>query len=135
MELDLDAYRAARAEARGEAPTIKLLGETFTMPVEVPAAVLQAFADDDKVAFGKAVLGDEQWATFCEVGGTEDDLVVIASRLWTLYGVSLGESSVSSGSSDSGGEHLRPTSDGSTDSTSDASSGAEMASASATSPP
>lgn len=123
MELDLDAYRAARAEARGEAPTIKLLGETFTMPVEVPAAVLQAFADDDKVAFGKALLGDEQWATFCEVGGTEDDLVVIASRLWTLYGVSLGESSGSNGSSETGGEPSSPTSNGSVRSTSDEPSG------------
>lgn len=122
-ELDLDAYRAARSEARGKVPTLKLLGETFTLPVEVPCSVLQAFADDDKVAFGRAVLGDEQWTTFCEIGGTEADLVVIASRLWTLYGVSLPESSASSGSSETGGEPSRPTSNGSTGSTSADSSG------------
>lgn len=115
MELDLDEYRAARAEGRGESPTIKLLGEAFTLPVEVPCTVLQAFADNDKVGFGKALFGDEQWERFCEIGGTEDDLVLIAARLWTLYDVSLGESSASSGSSAPGGAPSRPTSSASTD--------------------
>lgn len=83
---DLDALRAARAEAAGDPPTVTLAGETFTLPVEMPWAVVEALAHDTAAAFrdaALALLGGSQYRRACELGVSRDDmgaLVIMASQ-------------------------------------------------------
>lgn len=83
---DLDALRAVRAEAAGEPPTVLLAGDTYTLPVEMPWAVVEALAHDTADAFraaALALLGDEQYQWACAVGVSRDDmgaLVVMAAQ-------------------------------------------------------
>jgi hypothetical protein len=39
--IDLDAHRAARREAKGDAPLLRLGGQTVTLPVELPLDVFE----------------------------------------------------------------------------------------------
>lgn len=91
MQIDLDAARAARAEARaargdnGER-SIKLAGETYELPVELPYdfAYFTA-AGDHRLAF-MAVLGEENFRKFWAVGISVEDLEVLAEQIEKLYG-------------------------------------------------
>lgn len=115
VDIDLDELRAARREAAGEPPKIRFAGQVFTLPVEMPAAVVEALDDDDTVGFAKGLLGKEQWGRFKELGGSRDDIFALASKAHLAYGITLGESSASGDSSALDGESSRPTSNAATE--------------------
>lgn len=121
--LDLDALAAERAEARGEPPTLQFKGETFTLPVELPVAVAEAWITNaDAFTFGKTLLGEE-WDRFYALEPSQDDVFALSGRLSVLYGVTEGESSASGEPSPSTSGRSRPTSSASITSISDDSSG------------
>lgn len=117
-ELDLDAARAARAEARGEAPTVTLGGETFTLPAELPMRYVWTLVEGDDMDALK-VLFDGQLDRFLATVPTREDILALVAGVPTLYGLaSQGESPASAGSSNNGSSRSRPTSPAVTRSTS-----------------
>lgn len=117
-ELDLDAARTARAEVRGDPPTIRLGGETFELPAELPMEyVWRSIEGEDREALGTLFNGDLE--RFLATNPTKDDIVALIAGIPALYGMgSEGESGASAGSSRNGGTSSRPTSSGTTASTS-----------------
>jgi len=117
-DLDLDAARAARAEARGEPPTITIGGETFTLPVELPMRYVWTLVDGDDIDALK-VLFDSQIDRFLATDPTREDILALVAGVPKLYGLGTpGESSASAGSSSGGSNRSRPTSPAATKSTS-----------------
>lgn len=86
--IDLDAARAARAEAQGEKPTIVFGGETWTLPAELPWAVAEAATAGDGAAALKAIelLLGEQWPAFKKHNPTLADIMVIVEGIGDIYG-------------------------------------------------
>lgn len=118
MELDLDAARAARAETRGEAPTIKQGGERFTLPVELPIRYVWNLVEGDDIAALRVLLNG-QLDRFLATEPTREDILAFVAGVPQLYGLgSSGESSASAGSSNGGSNRSRPTSPTTTGSTS-----------------
>jgi hypothetical protein len=116
--LDLDAARAARAEARGEPPTVTLGGETFTLPAELPMRYVWTLVEGDDMDALK-VLFDGQLDRFLATEPTREDILALVAGVPALYGLaSPGESPASAGSSNSGSSRSRPTSPAATRSTS-----------------
>lgn len=104
-QLDLNARRAARWEAAGEPPTVVIGDETFTLPVELPLAFLEALnALDVRRAVGTLV-GDADVDRFLAQRPSIEDLMELRS----LYGVDVGEASASTTFSANGGSPSRPT--------------------------
>jgi hypothetical protein len=90
--LDLDAARAARSEAQGEAPSILFGGTTFDLPVELPWEIAEAAAAGDGAGALRAIellLGD-RWAEFKALKPSLADVMVIVEGLGEIYGVSPG---------------------------------------------
>ncbi len=86
MELDLDAYRAARAETQ-EARKLTLGGVVYDLPAEVPVAVLEDFGEG-RVIEGLKALGGDDFAAACRDNGlTSSELTAIFTE---LYGVTPG---------------------------------------------
>jgi hypothetical protein len=121
MDLDLDAARAARAETRGETPTVTIGGETFTLPPELPMRYI--WANDDMDAL-KALFDGQLDRFLSVVELTTEDIRALIAGMPSLYGVGSGESLASAGSSGNGSNRSRPTSGGSTASTSGRRAGA-----------
>lgn len=118
-ELDLDAARAARDEARGERHHLKLGGEQFELPTELPWDYFEILDTGDmKVALGMLLNGD--FDRFWTHKPTTDDMKLLATSVPALYGFGKGnpESSASGGSSEPTGNPSRPTSPAPTRSTS-----------------
>lgn len=118
-ELDLDAARAARNEARRKAPQIIFGGERFALPVELPWDFMDVLDSGDmKAAMGMLLNGD--FERFWGHGPTTDDMKEVAQHVAQLYGFGggKGESSASGGSSTSSGSPSRRTSPTGTRSTS-----------------
>lgn len=117
-ELDLDAARAARAEAHGEAPTVVLGGETFTLPAELPMQYVWTLVEGEDIDALK-VLFDGQLDRFLAAGPTREDILALIAGVPKLYGLaSQGELPASAGSSNGGSNRSRPTSPATTRSTS-----------------
>lgn len=117
-ELDLDAARAARAEARGEPPTVTIGGETFTLPAELPMRYVWTLVEGDDMDALK-VLFDGQLDRFIAADPTREDILALVAGVPKLYGLgSPGESPASAGSSNNGSSRSRPTSPAATRSTS-----------------
>ena len=128
-ELNLDAARAARAETRGEAPTVTIGGETFTLPAELPIRYVWTLIDGDDMDALK-VLFNGQLDRFLATEPTREDILALVAGVPSLYGLkSPGESSASAGSSANGSNRSRPTSAASTGSTSGRRAGARKRSA------
>ena len=124
MDLDLDAARAARAETRGEAPTITFGGETFNLPAELPMRYIWTLIDGEDMDALK-VLFNGQLDRFLAAGPTREDILALIAGVPKLYGLGpSGESPASAGSSANGSNQSRPTSGGSTASTSGRRAGA-----------
>lgn len=129
--IDINAARAERAAARaeaGEEGVELIVGEhKFTLPPELPWTTAVRFAIGDVNGGLRALLGDEAAATILatgidgaeDKGATKDDLQAIVDGINAAYGVTTPESKASSGSSTNDGDSSRPTSNGSTDSTSE----------------
>lgn len=109
-ELDLDAARAARAEARGESPTVTLGGETFILPAELPMRYVWTLVEGDDMDALK-VLFNGQLERFLATDPTREDILALVAGVPKLYGLaSQGESPASAGSSSNGSSRSRPTS-------------------------
>jgi len=116
--LDLDAARAARAEAAGETHALVFGAVEFPLPAELPADFAFRLADGETRGALEALLA-ERFEEFWERRPTIEDLTALAEGVAKLYGFGdPGESSASAPSSANGGKRSRPTSSGSTRSTS-----------------
>lgn len=82
--LDLDAKRAARAEARGENHEVQLGGETFELTPELPLQLMDFLTAGNMTGAVRLLLADPDEAdAFLGHRPTIDDLGEIAK----LYGV------------------------------------------------
>lgn len=107
VNIDLDAARAARREANGEAPTITFDGKTFTLPVELPFEVAAQIAamqkDEDASGIRGAVeafLGSDAASDFFESRPSVADVNALVEGLVKAYGFEdVGESQASAASS------------------------------------
>lgn len=80
--VDLDAARAARLEAADDAPIVKLGGQDFGLPTEIPIGVaLHGEAGEIKAALG-ALFGPENVDAVLAAGLTAQDLEVIVSEAY-----------------------------------------------------
>lgn len=123
--LDLDAARAARAEAEGEPHVVVLDGQEFTMPPEMPAQFALHVMEGNIFKGLEALFGPDQYAVFSKIVYSIDDLLELADGVANLYGFeNVGEALASRRSSRNSGKPSRPTSKRSTVSTSAVSSGA-----------
>jgi hypothetical protein len=113
--VNLDAKRAARAEARGENPIVTLGGREFELVGEMPLALVEKLTSGDMAGAVELLLADaDDIDEFMANRPTVKDLEAIA-EIYSAGG--LGESSASTRSSTSTGKPSRPTSNGSTPST------------------
>lgn len=91
--IDLDAARAARAEAEQEAPVIRFGGKDFTLPVELPWAVVEAASSQDTnsiIGSVKSLLG-EQWSEFDKLGVSVEDMKTLIESIAGVYATDQGE--------------------------------------------
>lgn len=107
--LDLDSARAARFEASKEKPVVVFGGKQFEMPVELPLNMVEALTKGD-IGTAMDILFGERASEFMELGPSMQDL----TELVTVYGVGLGEASVSAVSLVNGGARPKRTSRGTT---------------------
>lgn len=121
-EIDLDAMRAARAEARAKAGdekhTFVFGGETFDLPAELDLDLGVSIMNGNVWGSLTGLVGD-QWDRFYAHKPHLEDAVDLVRSLAPLYGFAdPGESPASPSSSASNGSPPRPTSPGTTASTS-----------------
>ena len=86
--IDLDAAKAARAEAAGESASIRFAEKDWTLPAELPWAVAEAAAGGDGPAAMRAIellLGD-QWPAFKAEKPSLADIMVIVEAVGEIYG-------------------------------------------------
>lgn len=95
--IDLDASRAARAEAAGVPVVVKLGGREFTLPVELPFLFADHLAEGELRRAFDALLG-EQASEFWKLGVTLPDVEAFAEQVTGAYGMAEGDSSASSSS-------------------------------------
>jgi len=113
--LNLNAKRAERAAKRGEPMTIQIGDETFELVPELPLAAGEFANSADISGAMKLLLAhEEDWPRFMALTPTMNDVLDIVE----YFGAQLGESQASTRSSVTTGTPSRPTSSGSTDSTS-----------------
>lgn len=109
-QLDLDAARAARAEANGERPTVKFGGQIFELPVEMPFGIVESVnamqlaqetGDGYEVtkslaAIAKDLFGDK-YEAFLAFHPSMLDMQALLENIAPIYGLNQGESSASEG--------------------------------------
>jgi hypothetical protein len=120
LEFDLDAVDAA-AEETGPKP-VRFKGEVFQLPATLPYfALREAFASPESdIAFLEVVFG-EQFPRFKELAPSSTQVDKLTDWILEVYGFRRGKSPSSPDSSDSSpsdGNGSRPTSPGTTASTS-----------------
>lgn len=91
--IDLDAARAARAEAKAEAPVIRFGGTEYTLPSELPWAIVEAASTGETKAIIDAIktLLGEQWSAFEATGVSVADMTVLIENIAGVYGTNSGE--------------------------------------------
>lgn len=90
--IDLDAARAARAEAQLDAPIVKFNGKKYKLPVELPWSIVEAATSQDGaqiIAAVKTLLG-EQWDDFQSANISVADMQVLIENISKLYAVEPG---------------------------------------------
>lgn len=93
MAIDLDAARAARREAKGESPVVKLNGKEYQLPVELPYEALECIRElnNPETAAGalvditKALMGKNYEKIKSQLAF--DDLEVFVGGALEEYGV------------------------------------------------
>lgn len=109
--IDLDARRKAVAgEAKKEPMTVRLNGETFTLPAEMPLAFAYYLQNMELLKAARSLVGEKDAERFLDANPSAEDLEAIVEG----YGISLGEASGSPSSSTSTGKKSKRTSSGST---------------------
>lgn len=116
--LDLDAARAARAEVEEAPPVVRLEGQTFELPRELPIDFAFRHREGDLRGALGMLFGDSA-DRFFALRPSVADIEELAAGVLKMYGLSPGEAKASGSSSPSGGATSRPTSSGSTPSTSE----------------
>lgn len=112
--LDLDAARAARAENH-TARVLRLGGEEFDLPAELPFAFGDGLNQRDAGASLRALLGEDSFTRAIALGLTSEDWSEILKQVPTLYGFEdEGESEASPPSPKRAGKRSKPTSRGTT---------------------
>lgn len=106
--VDLDAKRleraAARAEAKEQAVVVRLGGEDYDLPAELPLDVIGALGSlgsgelDGLQSSIEALLGPDNWPKIQKLGLSLPDALELLQGIAELYGVDPGESQASSGS-------------------------------------
>lgn len=119
MSVDLDKrLELARLEAGvGDAPTVTWRGREWTLPADLPVEFLSFLDAPHLLPQALGLLLGPDLATIDPPLGLREAML-LAEALPELYGVTLGESKASDESSPSGGTRPRPTSSGTTGSTS-----------------
>lgn len=116
IAFDLDAARAARAEAHGETRAFRFGGEEFTLPPECPMDFLERLNADQGGAAIRALLSEDDAARFMAHAPSLEDLTELVKGVAKAYGIGgVGNSSASNGSSPNGSGRSRRTSNASTD--------------------
>ena len=108
--VDLDAARAARAEANGEAPTVKFGGLVFALPTEMPYTIVESVnamqaAQEGGDGYGitkqlTAIAMDlfgDRYQEFLGLHPSMLDMQVLLENVAPLYGLTPGESAASEG--------------------------------------
>jgi len=105
--IDLDAISAARREGKDEKPSVKFGGVDFTLPAEMPFAVveavgrMQAAEGDDNAQVADAMadlarsLFGPRFREFLDLGPSVQDITALLEAVAPAYGVSSGESPAS----------------------------------------
>lgn len=120
MRIDLDAARAARMEAEGDPHELVAFGATYQVPAEAPWEFVYRLARGQTPQALEAVLGDGWKAISSQA--SKNDVVELTDQLCSLWGLgTTGERQASGSTSSNDGNSSRPTSSGSTGSTSQAS--------------
>lgn len=90
--IDLDAARVARSEATGEPPVVRFGGVDYTLPVELPWAIVEAASSQDSTQIVNAVksLLGEQWAAFEQTGVSVGDMQTLIENVARVYGADQG---------------------------------------------
>lgn len=88
--IDLDQARAARAEATQEPVTMRLAGEDFTLPAEMPIAFALYANDGQMLKAVEALLGD-QLDAFLKLQPSIADFEALADQAGHVYGITPGE--------------------------------------------
>jgi hypothetical protein len=120
--IDLDAARAARLEKKGPGPKVKVDGQVYDLPRELPAEAVHAFGglvsgDPSMLEVGVRSLFGDAWPALKASGLSFDDEVFLLETALALYGFDLPELSASGASSPNIGKLSRPTSPATTPST------------------
>jgi hypothetical protein len=92
--IDLDAARAARAEAAKETPVIRFAGRDWNLPSELPWALAEVAAGgnaESAIAAVKSLLGS-QWAEFLEANPTIEDMRILLENVASIYVADPGKS-------------------------------------------
>jgi hypothetical protein len=92
--IDLDAARAARAEATKETPVIKFGGKEWTLPSELPWALAEAAAGanaESAIVAVKSLLGS-QWEEFLKQNPSVEDMRILLENVAAIYGADPGKS-------------------------------------------
>lgn len=123
FDLDLDAYRAAHAEQAGTPRRVRFGGQAYEFPPEWPVEMGDLLTEGRFGAAVRLLLGAEQGNRFMATRPpmTLGEFTELTDR---LYGMEPGESPASPASSKAGSPRSRPTSNGSTRSTSGRRAGA-----------
>ena len=85
--IDLDAARAARAEAANEKPVVRFAGSDWELPPELPWAIAEAATSNDvAAAIGavKSLLGS-QWDAFQTNNPTIEDMRILLEGAVAIY--------------------------------------------------
>lgn len=106
--VDLDVARIARAEKRGESPTVKFRGETFELPDELPFEIVDGIGQLGTAQKGNdgaraaEIVADIARSLFCDryeeflkLGPSMADVAALLDGVVAAYGTSLGESEAS----------------------------------------
>lgn len=109
---DLDAARAADADASRQPFPFRFGGKVFHIPRPLPLKVSFAFGDGDWKGIVRGLFGD-QADEVLDLGLSSDDAIMLVNQM--LGGQ--GKSKASHGSSPTGGRKSKPTSNGTTEST------------------
>lgn len=84
--IDLDEARTARQEAQAEPVVLKIGGEDFTLPPEIPFLFAEHSRTGDLKAALEALLGDQADAFFA-LDPSIDDLNVFSEAIAEVYGI------------------------------------------------
>lgn len=95
--IDLDAKRIARQEAAGELVTVRLGGQDFTMPAELPVDFSE-LAQQGRIRDAITLLFNGQADDFFAKNPTVDDIKAMVEGAAELYGLKVGESTASGNS-------------------------------------